>query len=464
MGERYSVEQRNLGKEDFVEILAFKQILQESGIVGAGGAGFPTYAKIDERAEIILMNCAECEPLLKLHRQLLEQHAEEILEAFDGIARTVGAKEAVIGVKREYKAAVRAVRQYIDAYPNMRIQLLDSAYPMGDEVVLIYEATGRVIRPGGLPIEEGVAVFNVETVYNVYRAIKCQTPVIDKLVSVVGEVEHPVTLRVPIGASIRDVVSYAGEIKVKDPAYLVGGPMMGNLAADSDVVTKTTNAIIVLDKSHSLIQRKNRNAAIDLKRAASSCCQCETCTSLCPRHALGHPIEPHKFMRSAANKDFQDTNVFLNTFFCSSCGLCENFSCPQGLSPRSLIADYKLGLRKAGVKPPANVVPAPVRKSREYRKVPEERLEARLGLSKYNVDAPLQPEDFWKGKSQIHKVKILLSQHIGAPAVPIVEKGAQVVQGQYIAKPAQGLSVGVHASVDGIVQEVTDRYILILCR
>ena len=346
----------------------------------------------------------------------------------------------------------------------MRIQLLDSAYPMGDEVVLIYEATGRVIRPGGLPIEEGVAVFNVETVYNVYRALERQTPVIDKLVSVVGEVEHPITLRVPIGASIKDVVAYAGDIRAREPAYLVGGPMMGNLATEHDVVTKTTNAIIVLDKSHALIQRKNRNAAIDLKRAASSCCQCETCTSLCPRHALGHPIEPHKFMRSAANKDFQDTNVFLNTFFCSSCGLCENFSCPQGLSPRSLIADYKLGLRKAGVKPPANVEPAPVEESREYRKAPEERLEARLGLSVYNVDAPLQPEDFWRKEQRIRKVKILLSQHIGAPAVPTVEKGAQVKCGQRIADPAQGLSVGIHASVDGRVQEVTERYIVIVCQ
>jgi len=456
MEEKHSMEEKYS-----CNIQTLKQILQENGIVGAGGAGFPTYAKLDERAEIILMNCAECEPLLKLHRQLLEQHAEEILRAFDGIARTVGAGEAVIGIKREYKATLKAIDRYIDYYPNMRVQLLDSAYPMGDEVVLIYEATGRVIRPGGLPIEEGVAVFNVETVYNVYRALEKGVPVVDKLVSVVGEVEHPVTVRVPIGASIRDVAAYAGEVTVKDPAWLIGGPMMGNLADENAVVTKTTNALIVLDRTHTLVQRKNRNAAIDLKRAASSCCQCETCTSLCPRHALGHPIEPHKFMRSAANKDFQDTNVFLNTMFCSSCGLCENFSCPQGLSPRSLIADYKAGLRRAGVKAPADIVPSPVKAGREYRKVPEERLEARLGLTKYDVEAPLQPDDYWKGAHLIHKVKILLSQHIGAPAVPAVEKGSAVKAGDCIAKPAGGLSVGIHASLDGVVQEVADRYITI---
>lgn len=447
-----------------MDIQALKQILQESGVVGAGGAGFPTYAKLDERAEVIIMNCAECEPLLKLHRQLLERHAEEILKTFDMIAQTVGAKEAVIGIKREYKATRKAVDQYIDAYPNMRVQPLDSAYPMGDEVVLIYEATGRVIRPGGLPIEEGVAVFNVETVYNVFRAVEQGTPVLDKLVSVVGEVEHPVTVRVPIGAAVRDVVAYAGKVTARDPAYLIGGPMMGNLGDEETVVTKTTNAVIVLDCSHTLIRKKDRNAAIDLKRAASSCCQCETCTNLCPRHALGHPIEPHKFMRSAANRDFQDTNVFLNTMFCSSCGLCENFSCPQGLSPRSLIADYKLGLRKAGVKPPAGVIPAPVKESRQYRKAPEERLAARLGLTRYDVEAPLQPDDHWKEQTQIHKVKINLSQHIGAPAVPAVEKGAYVKAGQRIAEPGQGLSVAIHSSVDGVVQEVTDRAVTILIK
>lgn len=444
-----------------MDINSLKQILQNEGVVGAGGAGFPTYAKLDERAEIILMNCAECEPLLKLHRQLLEQHAEEILRAFDMIAQTVGASEAVIGIKKEYKATLKAIDKYIDAYPNMRVQPLDGAYPMGDEVVLIYEATGRVIRPGGLPIEEGVAVFNVETVYNVCRAAEKGVPVTEKLVSVVGEVEKPITLRVPIGASVKDVVSYAGGITAKEPAYLMGGPMMGNLGAEDTVITRTTNAVIVLDRSHTLVQRKNRNTAIDLKRAASSCCQCETCTSLCPRHALGHPIEPHKFMRSAANQDFQDMGAFLNTMFCSSCGLCENFSCPQGLSPRSLIAEYKGGLRKAGVKPPADVKPAPVNVSREYRKVPENRLAARLGVSKYDAEAPLQEDDYWKREQQIHKVKILLSQHIGAPAVPVVEKGAVVSVGEQIAVPGKGLSVAIHASLNGVVQEVNNNYIIL---
>ena len=156
--------------------------------------------------------------------------------------------------------------------------------------------------------------------------------------------------------------------------------------------------------------------------------------------------------------------MFLNTFFCSSCGLCENYSCPQGLSPRSLIADYKAGLRKAGVKVPGDAALSPVKESREYRKVPEERLAARLGLSGYDKDAPLQPDDYWRKEQHIHKVKIMLGQHIGIPAAATVKKGDTVNIGECIARPAEGLSVGIHASVDGVVQEVSGSFITILER
>ena len=431
-------------------------MIKENGIVGAGGAGFPTYMKIDERAQIILLNCAECEPLLKLLRQLLEKYAQEILETFQLVADTVGAEQAIVGIKGEYKDTVAALNRCIHRFPKVSLQLLDSVYPMGDEVVLIYEATGRVVRPGGLPIEEGIAVFNVETMYNIYRALKKNKPVTDKLVTIVGEVESPVTIRVPLGTALQTCVEFAGGATTADPVFLVGGPMMGNIKGADSPVTKTTNAVLVLPKEHSLIQKKNQNPAIGLKRAASACCQCQACTDLCPRHALGHPIEPHKFMRAAANRDFRDANPFVNTFFCSSCGLCELYSCPQGLAPRSLMAEYKTGLRKAGLKPPADVLPAPVRESREYRKVPEERLMARLGLTRYDKDAPLKEE-----LVQVKKVRILLSQHIGAPAQAVVKAGDEVTRGQMIAQPAQGLSVGIHASVSGKVTEVTDRYIII---
>jgi len=438
-----------------MEIANLSQILRENGIVGAGGAGFPTYAKLSDKAETIIMNCAECEPLLKLHRQLLKEHVREILKAFALIAETVGAKEAIIGIKEEYESTIEALEEYIGEYPMMRIHKLPGAYPMGDEVILIYEATGKVVRPGGLPIECGVAVFNVETVYNVYRAVFENTPVMDKYVSVVGEVEHPVTVRVPIGMRIRDVVAMAGKITTPNPVYLLGGPMMGGFGEDHLPVTKTTNAVIVLPKEHSLVLRKTTKFSTAMGRAASSCCQCQCCTDLCPRHALGHPIQPHLFMRAAANKDYSNLEAYIDTMFCSSCGLCELFSCPQGLSPRSMMAEFKAGLRKAGIKPP-KVEAAPVSTSREYRRAWEGRLMARLGLSDYDKEAEL--DDVLRSAEE---VKIKLSQHIGAPAAACVQVGDMVNAGDVVGKAADGLSVNIHASVSGKVQEVTKDYIII---
>ena len=439
-----------------MEIANLSKILRENGIVGAGGAGFPSYGKLSDKADTILMNCAECEPLLKLHRQLLKVHAHEILKAFALIAETVGAKDAIIGIKEEYESTIEALEEYLPEFPNVRIHKLPGAYPMGDEVVLIYEATGRVVRPGGLPIECGVAVFNVETVFNVYRAVWENHPVTDKCVTVVGEVENPITVRVPIGTRIRDVVAMAGKITTDKPVYLLGGPMMGNFGKDYQPVTKTTNAVIVLPEDHTLVYRKTNRFSTAVARAASSCCQCQSCTDLCPRHALGHPIQPHLFMRAAANKDFQNIETFLDTMFCSSCGLCEMFSCPQGLSPRSMMAEYKNGLRKAGVKPPV-VEAAPVKDSREYRRVWEGRLLSRLGLSVYDKAAPL--DDTIRSSKE---VKINLSQHIGAPTKACVAVGDKVSAGDVIGAAADGLSVNIHASITGIVKEVTDGYVMIV--
>ena len=380
------------------------------------------------------------------------------MKTFHMVQETVGASEAIIGIKKSYVQTVNALKQHIEEFPGMRIHLLDEVYPMGDEVVLIYEATGRVVRPGGLPIEQGVAVFNVETLYNIYQAVEKKEPVTAKYVSVVAEVNHPVTVKVPLGCTMDDVVAQAGGTTVKDPVYFIGGPMMGRIGKGSDPVTKTTNAILVLvlPKDHLIVQKKMRTSAIDLKRAASICCQCNTCTDLCPRNNLGHPIDPARFMRAASNQDFRDVNPYINASFCSSCGVCEMYACPQSLAPRTLLADMKGGLRKAGIRPPQGVQPVPVKESREYRKVPEERLMARLGLTKYDKDAPMD-----ETLVDIPKVKILLSQHIGAPAQAIVKVGDQVTRGQMIASPAQGLSVGIHATISGKVTEVTDRWIVV---
>ncbi len=428
-------------------------ILKNNGIVGAGGAGFPTYAKIDERANTIIMNCCECEPLLKLHRQLLERNTNAILDAFEIIRQTVGANEAIIGIKKAYTETITAIESILDNYPNITLKKLEEVYPAGDEVVLIYEVTGKVVRPGGLPIESGVAVFNVETVYNLANALK-NKPVTSKLVTVACEVKTPKTVRVPLGMSLEEVVKLAGGETVQDAVYLVGGPMMGRILPKTETVTKTTNAILVLPKTHYLINRKTSNNKINLKRAAASCCQCSMCTDLCPRHLLGHPIDPARFMRATTCKDGQDITAFVNTLYCSGCGLCEMYSCPQGLSPRTLIGEVKNALRASGIKPSKDIAINPVAPQRQYRKAPVNRLEARLDLAKYDVKAPIE-EDLKLTDS----VRESLSEHIGSPSVPTVKQGDVVKIGDLIASSGNGLSVCLHASIDGIVTDVTPKYI-----
>ncbi len=426
--------------------------IKDCGVVGAGGAGFPTYAKIDKRANTLILNCAECEPLLKLHRQLLERNAYEIVFTLDLISKIVGAEKVIIGIKGSYKNALAAVESYLDSFKNISICRLPEIYPAGDEVILIHEATGKTIKPGALPISEGITVFNVETIYNVYNALS-GTPVTHKLVTVAGEINNPMTLYVPIGISIGELIDHAGGSTLEDYEIVLGGPMMGNIGSRYDVVTKTTNAVLLLPCDHIIVKKKFENTSIDIKRAMAACCQCTYCTDLCPRNLLGHPIDPAYFMLVVSHA--MEKEPYLDAAYCCSCGLCEMYSCGQGLSPRTLLAAAKADMRKNGLKP----LPAPdkpVSSARGYRLVPMKRLAARIGVDKYNKTAPLL-DDVLIPKS----VTIMLSQHIGAPAKPIVSKGDTVSCGQVIAEAAEGLSVNIHSSVEGTVTAVTDKFIKI---
>ena len=313
-----------------MELSELTSIMKQNGVAGAGGAGFPAYAKLDKRADTIILNCAECEPLLKLHRQVLEKYAFEIISTLELIADAVEAKDVIIGVKPSYKNAVQAVEAVLPSFHKTRIGLLPEVYPAGDEVILIYETTKRVVPPGNIPITVGVTVFNVETILNVYNAIHKQEPVITKYITVTGEVENPVTLKVPLGITLQEVVDLAGGAKIKDPVYINGGPMTGRIANPFDPVTKTTNAVLVMPKDQYIVSKRMSKISIDMKRAMSVCCQCRMCTDLCSRNLLGHPIEPHLFMRAASSGVIDDIKPMLGTMFCSQCGICEMYACFQG--------------------------------------------------------------------------------------------------------------------------------------
>lgn len=432
-----------------------KTLLRNSGVVGAGGAGFPTYAKLSDKVDTIILNCAECEPLLKLHRQALEIHVSEILTAFNEIVKATGAKRGIVAVKKHYKAAVSALESEIGDYPSISVFKLESVYPAGDEVILVKRVTGRSINPGELPGSVGVTVCNVETVYNVYRALN-GAPVTHKYVTVAGEVKNPITVYAPIGTKIADLVKLAGGETVEDAEYLSGGPMMGKLVSPNDSVTKTTNAIIVLPETHNVIMGKKLNGKINLRRTMSVCCQCHTCTDLCSRHVAGYPVEPHLVMRVLSNGGRGDSNSILGSMFCSGCGLCESYSCPQGLSPKALIDEIKAQARMNGVMPPRGIKALEHTEHEEYRTVSVERLTSRLGLKKYDVAAPITdiPE--------INSVRIKLSQHIGVSSTPCVQVGDEVKKGDVIASAAEkGLGVNIHASINGRVTDITQKYVKI---
>lgn len=431
--------------------------LRGAGVAGAGGAGFPTYAKLSDAADTIILNCAECEPLLKLHRQVLAEYAYEILSALQTVKEATGADNVIIALKKNYKDAINAVNSVLDKFNNFSISYLPEVYPAGDEVVTIYESTGRIVPPGKLPISVGVIVFNVETMLNIYNAIQTDTPVTHSYVTVTGAVNNPVTVKAPLGMSFKELIALAGGSTLSEYSIINGGPMMGKLVNELDTVTKTTTALLILPNNHQVIEKKKARVSISLKRAMASCCQCRSCTVTCSRNLLGHPIEPHAFMRTATSGVTKDLAPFLNTFFCSGCGLCEMYSCPQGLAPRTLITEYKMGLRKNGVPIPGEV-PEPVAdKNRKMKLVPISRLTSRLGLSKYNSPAPLVEDEIVP-----KKVKITFNQNIGAPAKPVVKAGDKVTVGQVIADvDEKNLGLPIHSSINGTIVDANEHFIIV---
>lgn len=441
----------------FMNFKEFKDFVKEMGVAGAGGAGFPSYAKLDKKTETVILNCAECEPLFKMHRQLLTKYTYEIISMLDRIRELVGAKEFIVAVKEEYVETVEAVKAVIGDYKSGKLSLLSEVYPAGDEVVLIYEVTKKRVPPGNIPLSVGVCVFNVETVLNIYRASEFGMPVTKKYVTVAGEVKNPGTFLVPLGTNFGELIKLAGGKITENASILKGGPMTGFLSSEQDVVTKNTNGVLVFDENHPVIMKRKTKNSISLARAKSSCCQCRMCTDLCPRHLLGMPIDPSAFMDAVSNGAVSNTKVIADAMYCVSCGLCELYACSQGLNPRSLIDEFKQKMRNEGVKIKVydkceeDVLPA-----REYRKVPMRRLKERLDLVRYDKPAKISDIEY-----SPKRVKLLLSQSIGAPSVAIVSKGDMVKCGEVIAKADKGLSLPVHASIDGKVLDITDKFIII---
>ena len=428
--------------------------VKSAGIVGAGGAGFPTYVKMGAQAEIYLVNGAECEPLLKVDQQLAHKYAKELVRGLELGMLATGAKEGVIALKAKYGPAIDALTPLL--HKNMRIHILKDIYPAGDEVITIWMATGRRVPPGALPLNVGVVVNNVQTLINVARAVDEDKPVTLRTLTVTGAVKNPITVTVPIGTSMQEVVDMAGGLTIDQADYIDGGPMMGALITDlSAPVTKATGGIIALPPEHILIKRRKEPIEVVSRIARTNCEQCGLCTELCPRHMIGHELPPHLIVRAANYNNIGNPSMLLSALTCSECAMCEAWSCPVGISPMRLNRELKGKFRAEGLRYTGELREADP--MAENRMVPVSRLISHLGIGQYYHAAPLNEKEY-KPKS----VTIKLSQHIGAPSKAVVKVGDKVKAGQLIADiPENALGACIHASINGTVFSVDDKAIVI---
>ncbi len=436
------------------------EAVRAAGVVGAGGAGFPTHVKLAARVDTVIANGAECDPLLQCDQRLMESRAAEIVRGVRLAMAATGATRGLLALKKEYQGATAALRRAVGSQADLSLLLLDSRYPAGDEFVLVYEATGRLVPETGLPLHVGCLVQNVQTLYNIARAER-GAAVTHRLLTVAGAVARPVTLWVPVGTAIRDVLGWAGGVQpprwsdrnADDYAVVVGGPMMGRVADSLDEpVTKTSSGLLVLPRDSAVVRSLTRSRRSWVRRGVSTCDQCRDCTDLCPRYLLGHNLRPHEVMRAINYGLARPADKVTAAVLCCECRLCEAYACPLELSPMSYYVSIKQELRAQGwvnkVHKRTNLQPHPMR---EYRLVPTARLIARLGLTEWEHQVcPLDETDYHPAR-----VTIPLRQHTGLPAEPVVKVGDRVAVGDLIARIPEGkLGANVHASIAGRVAGV----------
>jgi Na+-translocating ferredoxin:NAD+ oxidoreductase RnfC subunit len=431
--------------------------IRDAGVIGAGGAGFPTYKKLASSVDHIIANGAECEPLLQKDRETMLRESDSFLRGLQIMQQLTGASDVTIAVKAKNEDVADQMRPQAESL-GFSMFVYPDVYPAGDEYVLVYEITGRLIPPGGIPLAVGCVVDNVETIVNIAHAVDGRS-VTRKYVSVVGAVREPITTVVPVGTTLRDCIELAGGSTVDQPAVLTGGVMMGRVAGDlSDPISKSIGGVIVLPADHYLIQRYTASKQTYTRIGHGQCDQCSLCTELCPRYIMGYPIEPHRVMRSLLMTGSDKQRGSLWAQYCCECNVCSLIACPESLDPKNICVDAKGILKEANMgRTEAELThlfrgPHPARKGRE---IPIKTLYQRLGLVPY-----AREPNFVSANGGPQKVSIPLDTHIGTPASPNVREGDVVRCGDLIATvPADQLGCPAHASIDGRVTSVGARTI-----
>lgn len=433
--------------------------VKQAGVIGAGGAGFPTHVKLAANAEYILLNGAECEPLLRVDQQLMEVFADEIIQGFVLAGRQVGAQQAIMGIKGKHRQVIQHMRERIAALGQgdfVSVQKLPDVYPAGDEQFLVHALTGRVVPEAGIPIQVGCVVVNSETALNIFRAAQGR-PVTEKYLTLAGDIPNRMTLRVPVGTPILDVLRLSGIEDFSEYAVIDGGPMMGPVMKSLDgCITKKNKGFVILKQKHNLIRRKTVLPEQAQRINRASCEQCRMCTDLCPRYLLGHNMQPHKMMRTVAYS-LENTEEQKSAYLCCQCNLCELFSCPAGLFPKSANLAVKQRLMEKNIRYQTEQTEFLPRKLREHRLIPSKRLIARLGLHEFDQPAPMT-------QVALHPAhySFAMSQHVGAPCSPTVTVGQHVQAGEQVGSVPEGsLGAPVHSSIAGTVVECQNGAVMV---
>ncbi len=435
--------------------MELKELMKNSGMVGAGGAGFPSYAKLIGGIDTLLINGAECEPLLYTDYTILKTERDTVIAGALAVMEGISIPRAILALKK-HTAERLGISDGECLAKGVTVKVLANVYPLGDEISLIYECTGRLVQPGKLPSSVGTIVYNVETLYNLGMAKEFNTPVYMKWLTVGGDIEKPVVVRVPVGTPVSELFDRLG-IKVPETHELLdGGPSMGKPKdPGTATVTKTTKGLLVLPKSSQAIIGKHLDPRMAKARAETACCQCTRCTDMCPRALLGYPLEPHKMVRSAMGAAVVLPKMVISATLCCGCGICESLSCCQGISPKSVIAGYKALLAENKMRFSSDEI-FEVSPEREYRKVPTERWMRTLGVA----DLDKLPEYIGE-RVDFKRFTVHTRQGIGSPARPTVKQGDTVKRGEMIAEASEGLSIPLHSPCDGRVILVTDDKITI---
>ncbi len=306
--------------------------IQEAGIVGLGGATFPTHVKLvppkGMKAEILLINGVECEPYLTSDHRLMLEKADEILVGTQLLMKAMNVEKAAIGIENNKPDAIQLLTDKAKNYKGISVVPLKVKYPQGGEKQLIKAVTGREVPPGGLPIAVGAVVSNVGTAFAVYEAIQKNKPLFERVVTVTGKgVKNPSNFKVRIGTATSDLIEAAGGLPENTGKIISGGPMMGRAVTSPDIpVTKGTSGILIMPETEA-----NRKPYIE-------CIRCSRCVSVCP---MG--LEPFLLM-TLGQKQIFDRAENERIMDCIECGSCA-YTCP---SYRPLLDYIRFGKAKVG--------------------------------------------------------------------------------------------------------------------